>query len=359
MAGGRGERMRSSGAHLPKPLMTVRGVSLLERNLYRLLAAGLDMIVVSVPAGVPEIGRFAETRGAAVAAAAGARLALIEETSPLGNIGCAGHLRGQAAERVLVTYADNLTALDLRAILDRHAVTDAACTLAVHEEEVRLPYGELSVCGDRVVEYREKPQTRVLISSAVSVLSPPALRLLPLDRPTGLVDLFSVLQSHGLPVAAFRHQAPWVDVNDTAALGRAEELVAGNWRSFECWADPPAERVGWLAVLGARGVLLVDSSAAPEVAPGRLPTVPIGPEQDPADALAPLLAKLGAQVRSEDRLEFDDLAADTGALVRHIVVVAGFAGDSSSPAGTRWVTDSECEELADPVARRIVAVLGR
>ena len=44
-----------------------------------------------------------------------------------------------------------------------------------HLEPFRLPYGELEARDGRVVDYREKPEIRMLVSSAVSVLGPAAL----------------------------------------------------------------------------------------------------------------------------------------------------------------------------------------
>ena len=139
------------------------------------------------------------------------------------------------ADEVLVTYADNLTTLDLRLVLARHRASGAALTLAAHEEPIRLPYGELEVEGGEVVGYREKPEWRPLVCSAVSVLGPAALDVPRADAPTGLVDLFHGVRRAGGHVVAFPHAAPWIDVNDAAAIRRAGELVATHRAGFEQW----------------------------------------------------------------------------------------------------------------------------
>jgi NDP-sugar pyrophosphorylase family protein len=236
MAGGRGERMRASGVLVPKPLVEVAGATVLERNLVALLRAGLREIVVSAPAAEPEIGAVTLERGRALCEAAGVGLSLLVEDEPLGNIGCARQLAGRTDE-VLVTYADNLTTLDLRLVLAHHRTSGAALTLAAHEEPLRLPYGELEVVRGEVVAYREKPEWRPLVCSAVSVLGPAALEVPRADAPTGLVDLFRGVRRNGGLVVAFSHTAPWVDVNDAAAIRRADELVAIHRAGFEQWWD--------------------------------------------------------------------------------------------------------------------------
>ena len=63
MAGGEGERMRLSLGPVPKPLVPIRGVPLLERNLIALLSKGWRHIVVSAPSAIPAIGGFVRSRG--------------------------------------------------------------------------------------------------------------------------------------------------------------------------------------------------------------------------------------------------------------------------------------------------------
>jgi NDP-sugar pyrophosphorylase family protein len=230
MAGGRGERMRASGVDVPKPLVPVRGVALAEHNLRQLLRHGLDDLVVAVPGGDGPVARFAEGRLAELAAEHGARLRVLAEERPLGNIGCAGQLHGEGD--VLVVYADNLTTLDLGAVLRHHAESGAALTLAAHDEPFRVPYGRLELADGRVVGYAEKPTIAVTVCSAIAVLGPGATGALPADRPTGLVDLTVELLRRGLPVAAYRHEAPWVDVNDASAVERAEALLDAHAAEF-------------------------------------------------------------------------------------------------------------------------------
>jgi NDP-sugar pyrophosphorylase family protein len=223
MAGGRGERMRASGVEVPKPLVPVRGTPLIEHNLRQLLRHGLDEIVVSVPGDGGPIGEYADGRLAAVASAAGARLRVLAEEVPLGNIGCAGLLHGEWD--VLAVYADNLTSLDLGDVLRHHGESGAALTLAAHDEPFRLPYGRLEIADGSVVGYSEKPTISVTVCSAVVVLGPDATAVLPPDRPAGLVDLTVDLLRRGLRVSAYRHAAPWVDVNDADGVRRAEALL--------------------------------------------------------------------------------------------------------------------------------------
>ena len=169
MAGGRGERMRASGVTTAKPLVAVGGRTLLERNL----------------------------------------LALLDRRDP----------------DLLVVFADNLTTLDLAAIVGHHRKARAALTTAVHFEPFRIPFGEVEVRDGWVVSYTEKPEHRVLVSSGVLVLGPAAIARIPRGRPTGISWLANQLLAAGERIAAFPHQASWIDVNDMGAAERAEHAL--------------------------------------------------------------------------------------------------------------------------------------
>jgi NDP-sugar pyrophosphorylase family protein len=205
---------------------------LLEHNLLRLLSSGFREIVVAVPAHTQEIAEFVRTRGQALADAFGSQLGLFEETRPLGNIGAAAELKIGDSD-LLVVYADNLTALNLNQLVQYHRHAGAALTSAVHLEPFRVPYGEVQVQDDMIVAYLEKPERRILVSSGVFVLSPEAIVRVPRGQRIEIAWLANRLLADGARVAAFRHNAPWIDINEAAGVGQAEQLLADHADAFE------------------------------------------------------------------------------------------------------------------------------
>jgi NDP-sugar pyrophosphorylase family protein len=239
MAGGHGTRMRAGGVTVPKPLVPVAGVPLVERNVRALLHHGFRDLAVVVPAGLPEVEAFALGRLSAIARAAGATLDVVVERGALGNAGGAAPAAAAASE-ALVVFADNLTAIDLAAVVTHHRDEGAALTLAVHTIEVPIAYGVLDLDGSRVVDYREKPGLPVQVSSGVAVLGRAAIDEAALG-PCGFVDLFRRVSGRGLRVAAFAHRDLWVDVNDPAAVARAESMLAAHPR-FAALGEPGSAR---------------------------------------------------------------------------------------------------------------------
>jgi mannose-1-phosphate guanylyltransferase/phosphomannomutase len=214
--------MRATAGPLHKALVPVRGIPLIERNLRVLLREGFQDIVVAVSQKEPAIGDFIETHCRLLVQSFGARLQILWEQTPRGTIGAAREAIG-THNSLLVVNVDNLTSLQLPALVEFHRRQCAALTIASHEEPFQIPFGELVLNGNRVEQYLEKPLKPIWISSGTYVVGQEACPYIYLDRRTDVPELVASLLTAGKLVAAFRHHDAWIDVNDAYAIQKAEE----------------------------------------------------------------------------------------------------------------------------------------
>lgn len=222
MAGGRSERMRAGNCKTHKALRTVAEKSLLLHNLESIVSFGFKDIYIAVSAGEEQLLSY--VRNLAVSPdAKGASISTLIEPRPFGTIGAA-RLLLPVATNVIVTNVDNLTTLNLRAMLDHHLNARAALTVASHRESFRIPFGQLEVTDGKVLAYAEKPRIPVRISSGSYILSPRALSSIQPHARINAPDLINALIESGELVSCFDHQSWWIDVNDEAALASAEEI---------------------------------------------------------------------------------------------------------------------------------------
>ncbi len=348
-AGGRGERM---GGATPKPLVPVLGLPLLERNLALLFAAGLRDVTVVTPAARPEIREFVER--SVIARAFGGAVAVYEEPAPRGTIGAAAELRDGGD--VLVVNADNLTALDLAALVAHH--DGATMTVATHVEPFRVPFGAVDVEGGRLTAYREKPALPVRVCSGTYVLGRAALARLPASGRVDAPDLVRALLESGEEVRAFGHAAPWIDVNDASAVARAAALVRDHAAVFERWFAPEVEVVGAL-LTGPRGALLEARPAGARCYAGLwdTPGGKIEPGETAGDAIRRELdEELGlGDAELRPLAVFDDVDPTSGRRFRHHVFTAALGELAVVPRlGQRlaWSGDAP-GPLAVPAARAL------
>lgn len=357
VAGGSGERMRRSGALPPKPLVPIRGVTLLERNVVALLRIGMTDLHVAVAAD-SQVAEFARSRCATIAEALGATLTLIEERQPLGSIGAAAYLRDRTD--VVVVNADNLSSLDLNAMVAAHRKSGAAMTIAVHDQAFPIPFGEIALEGDQVIAYREKPSFTVRVCSAYSVLGSKALGQLNPGEPMGLPAFANRLLERGAPVRAYHHDAAWIDVNDLAAVERADALVSCHAEAFELWPGRPDEEFVALLLSGSHGVALRPTGDKAWCLPHtRLR------DTDTLTAAKRVAARCSARSKCPEPLAtFDEIDVSSRRRNR-IHVFAAPSADASADATAdanladpmRWFRRQDIDALASvsPIVRRALA----
>jgi len=339
LAGGAGKRMGRGS----KPLVEVRGATLLERNVCALIGAGLrDIWIACREAVVPEIVRLATA-----ACARGVAIRPILEAEPLGTIGAAAGLN---VEALVTVNADNLTAIDLPALIAHHAGADL--TLATHDHAIQLPYGAIDVDGDRVTAYREKPALVTRIASAVCVLGPRALAAI--AGRTSLPELTQRLLDGGAVVRAYHHAAPWIDVNTPDDVTRAEVLVASS-EDLECWARPPDLEVAGAIVRSADHLLLELRDGTRWDTPGGK----LEAGEPPAAAIVRELAEeLGVTVAPGRAVaRFDMLEPDGRALRHHVFAPAVRRADVTAREGQTldWFPVTRLPAALAPVVRRSLA----
>jgi mutator protein MutT len=354
LAGGAGERMR--GAGVAKPLVEVRGVSLLERNVCALVGAGLSEIWVACGHGQGAILGEIE-RLAAAARRRGIKLRALVEREPLGTIGAAGRLTGKLDALVTVN-ADNLTAIDLAELTAQHLRSRADLTLATHDHVTRLPYGAIDAEGDQIIAYREKPASITRIASAVCVLGPRAMAAI--QGRAALPELTAGLIGAGLRVLAFHHDAPWIDINEPADIERAAALVGAHPARFECWAARPELEVAG-AILRDGDHLLLEHR--PSAAVWDTPGGKLEPGETPAGAVVrELREELGVEVAAGPELaRFDTLEPDGRVIRHHVFAPAIRRTDITACEGqvVAWFSLAQLPPDRSPVVARSLAGLAR
>ena len=134
------------------------------------------------------------------------RLERAYEETPPGTISAAREALGHA-DALVVVNADNFISLPLQAFLSFHQQSQAALTIATRQQAFELPFGDLRLAGDQVLQYIDKPVLRTWIAAGTYVIGREACDFLPKGQRMDLPPLVSALLNAGKPVAAFRYKA--------------------------------------------------------------------------------------------------------------------------------------------------------
>lgn len=210
LAGGKGQRLRPYTTVLPKPLMPIGDMPILEVVLRQLRAAGVTRVTMAV-------GHLGELLKAFFGD--GKRLGLAIDYSfearPLGTVGPLTLIPSLREEpEFLMMNGDVLTTLAYAELIARHRESAAAVTIATYRREVKIDFGviESDPASNLLTRYVEKPSFDYRVSMGVYCFDSKVLGRLQPDVYCDFPDLIKTLLAAGEPVASYPFEGYWLDM---------------------------------------------------------------------------------------------------------------------------------------------------
>lgn len=213
LAGGKGARLAPYTKILPKPLMPIDDMPILEVLLRQLKYAGVNDIVITV-GHLAALMRTYFLDGREF----GLNITYSYEDTPLGTAGPLA-LVPDLTETFFVMNGDILTTLDFMELLKFHKSQKAIATIAAHHRTVKIDLGVLQHDKDQflVTDYIEKPSYDYMVSMGIYIFEPGALNYIPKNQYLDFPDLVLKMIAAKENVVHFPYDGYWKD------LGRADD----------------------------------------------------------------------------------------------------------------------------------------
>jgi NDP-sugar pyrophosphorylase family protein len=214
LAGGKGTRLAPYTRILPKPLMPIGDMPILEVLLRQMKHAGIDDVILTV-GHLAQLLRTFFREGQEW----GIHISYSYEKDPLGTAGPLSLIDGLHST-FLVTNGDVLTNLDLKDLFDFHKSQGGIATIAVHQRQVNIDLGVVqwngnhSICG-----YIEKPTYEYTVSMGMYVFEPRVMEYIPYNQFLDFPDLVLKLIAAGEKVSGYAFNGYWMD------LGRPDDYA--------------------------------------------------------------------------------------------------------------------------------------
>jgi dTDP-glucose pyrophosphorylase len=215
MVGGRGERLRPYTDNVPKPLLKVGGVPIVERIISALAAAGVEEVYLAVNYK-SEVFEDHLGDGSRL----GVKLTYVRERKPLHTAGALSLLPEVPDVPLIVTNGDLVTTIDFRSLFDFHWHHGGAITVCGAEHHTYVPYGVLRTSEHHLLGIDEKPNRLDFVSAGMYVLQPEVLRFIPPDTHMGMPELIADVLAEGLPVHVFPMLEGWFDIGSPEEFER-------------------------------------------------------------------------------------------------------------------------------------------
>ncbi len=229
LAGGKGTRLLPYTASLPKPLMPIGDIPILEILVRQLKSQGVTSIIMAVGHLHQMIeGYFKNGEKYNIP------ITYSLEEEPLGTAGPIKLFLDQLEENFIILNGDLLTTLSFRDLFKAHLNKGVSATIATFSRRVDIDYGVLNINKDSYLDsYDEKPSFDYKVSMGINVLNkedivPIINQYNYLDIP----DLMMQLIGKNKKVFCYQETCDWLDIGRVEDYSIAVEKFEKNKEKF-------------------------------------------------------------------------------------------------------------------------------
>jgi len=224
MAGGEGRRLRPITDTIPKPMVEVGGMPLIERQILSLVRAGISKVFIAVNylSNIIE-EHFGDGR------AYGIVIGYLRENEPLGTAGALSLLEYKPSAPIVVMNGDIITDSDFANLYNFHRDHASDVTVAAVDYHVNIPYGVIKSHEEHVTDIIEKPGQRFLCNAGIYAVDAGILELIPGGQFYNMTELLKSAVAKDLRVCVFPIHEYWSDIGTAEELEKARSLFNGGF----------------------------------------------------------------------------------------------------------------------------------
>ncbi len=174
MAGGKGSRLQPFTTVLPKPLIPVNGLPIIEHIIKNFYKYGANDFIISINKNNHQIVKSYLKK------IKNCNIKFLEEIRPLGTAGSLALIKNNIKKQILVTNCDVMFDIDISALINFHKKNKFDITLVGSAEELELSYGICKVnYKGKLKSIEEKPKIKFLSSCGLYILNKEIIKFIP------------------------------------------------------------------------------------------------------------------------------------------------------------------------------------
>ncbi len=225
MAGGKGTRLYPFTKILPKPLIPIGDIPILERILTRFYQFGAREFFITINYRKEMIKSYFSELNTPYT------IHFIEEDKPMGTAGSISLIEKEFEKPVIVTNCDILIEADYEEVLSYHNDSDNDMTIVSALKNISIPYGVLhSEKSGVIVGMEEKPELSYFINTGMYVVNPSILKLIPNDSLFHMTDLANKVIQLQKRLGMFPiSENSFLDMGQFEEMKKMEERVANGY----------------------------------------------------------------------------------------------------------------------------------
>ncbi|MEA1993513.1 MAG: NDP-sugar synthase [Euryarchaeota archaeon] len=204
LCGGKGTRMRPLTYTVPKILLPVNNIPILNYQLD--LLKDCDKVILATNHLTEKIGRYIHDNDYK-------NVIINKEKEFLGTAGAIKYAEEFFDDPFIVLNGDIITSANVEKLMIFHRETEALATMALHAMEDPSSYGVVRCEKRKIVEFREKPKdtSHQLINAGLYVIDPELLEYVEKDKKVSMErEIFPQLVAEG-KLCGYPLKNSWLD----------------------------------------------------------------------------------------------------------------------------------------------------
>jgi dTDP-glucose pyrophosphorylase len=210
MAGGFGTRLDPFTRILPKPLIPIGDKTIIEIIIDKFTVHKIKSFYISVNYKSKIIKSFFEELAPLY------DVHFIDETTPLGTVGCLKALSSIESKSIIISNCDIIINTDFSDFVEFHEENGNDISLVASLMNFKIPYGVCEIKNQgELIRIIEKPEYDILASTGMYIINTNMLSLIPEGIVFHVTDLIHAVQELGGRVGVFPISSEsWMDTGE-------------------------------------------------------------------------------------------------------------------------------------------------
>tara|TARA_Y100000816_G_C26083288_1_gene571274 strand:+ start:769 stop:1827 length:1059 start_codon:yes stop_codon:yes gene_type:complete len=215
-AGGFGKRLKPLTNNLPKPMIKIDNVPILEIIINKFIRQGFFDFYISTYFKSDIITKYFGN-----GEQFGVNIKYIEEMTPLGTAGSLSLIDEKLLTGpIILMNSDIITEVSFHDLLSFHKENKSDATICTSKYEFQVPYGEVKSNDTLVTNLVEKPIKTMNINAGIYVLEKNVIQDLIPNKPIDIPEIINNLINKSKKVSIFPIHEYWTDIGHIDELNK-------------------------------------------------------------------------------------------------------------------------------------------
>ena len=213
MARGLGIRLRPITNRIPKPMIKINGVPILEKIINNFKDDGFKTFYISTFYKSERILNYFKD-----GSKWGINIKYLNEKFPLGTAGSLSLIPKKEKGPIIIANGDVLTKMNSNLLLDFHKNKNNDLTITSINYNHQLPFGSITIKNNKISKLVEKPETTYKVNAGIYVINKEIYKKVEKNKNISMTELIKKLLSKKKKIGVFPIYESWEDLGDKKNL---------------------------------------------------------------------------------------------------------------------------------------------